>query len=594
MKKFWTVGLAGLLILSLLAGCGSAASSQSASSEVSEAPASTAEAVSAEEAAPEQTAAQEAASVSSSEEALDLNTDAEATGGINTIAAREGGSDIYPVGDGSQTLSFMILDTLNTSLIESFAENKGFIQAEERTGVHIDFIEVNMFSYAEQLNMTIASGDYPDIMQGVHADWSGSLDSAIEQDIIIDLNDYKEYAPNYFYLIENSETISKDTATDSGARGVFYTIQPASSNPTFGMIVRQDWLDALNLEMPTTIDDYTEVLAAFKSEYNPDYPFWLANDGTTPLAYAFDIVPGDGSSDSLYFQIDGTVYFSPLEEGYKEYVQTMHDWYEAGYISGDYPTLQSQGQSSEYENGIAEGSIGISKAARDTTTSISLTLTGDFDPSEAYAPAVAPVKNEGDQVHLGQTMNIVDTGGCSIAATSENIQLAVQWFDFFYSEEGSMLRTWGIEGESYTYDEEGRVIFTDLILDNPDGTAVGEMKQVYCMDSGFGLLAGFGEGPTYGYDSPVLTMPEVWGGDGVFDGAYNISKKVSLTADESDEYSTMAADCLTYLSENLPKFILGERDMSEWDAFVEEMKTAFNTDRMIEIQQAALERYNQR
>jgi putative aldouronate transport system substrate-binding protein len=65
---------------------------------------------------------------------------------------------------------------------------------------------------------------------------------------------------------------------------------------------------------------------------------------------------------------------------------------------------------------------------------------------------------------------------------------------------------------------------------------------------------------------------------------------VTLTSDEGTEYANIYGDISTMLSETIPQFITGQKPMSEYDAFVEQLKS-MNIERCIVIQQAALDRY---
>ena len=66
--------------------------------------------------------------------------------------------------------------------------------------------------------------------------------------------------------------------------------------------------------------------------------------------------------------------------------------------------------------------------------------------------------------------------------------------------------------------------------------------------------------------------------------------QITLTADESMEYAQIMTDVLTYLSENIVKFITGQKSMDEYDSMLAELKS-MGVDRATEIQQAALNRF---
>ena len=68
---------------------------------------------------------------------------------------------------------------------------------------------------------------------------------------------------------------------------------------------------------------------------------------------------------------------------------------------------------------------------------------------------------------------------------------------------------------------------------------------------------------------------------------------MTMTDEENSEYVTLYTDIETLTQENTVKFITGEKSLDEYDAFVQQLKT-YNIDRCIELQQAALDRYNAR
>ncbi len=68
---------------------------------------------------------------------------------------------------------------------------------------------------------------------------------------------------------------------------------------------------------------------------------------------------------------------------------------------------------------------------------------------------------------------------------------------------------------------------------------------------------------------------------------------ILMTSDENSEFSGIMADIKTYVSECTLKYITGEKSLDEWDSYVADIKK-MNIDRALEIQRAAVERYNNR
>ena len=102
----------------------------------------------------------------------------------------------------------------------------------------------------------------------------------------------------------------------------------------------KDWLDELGLEVPTTMDEWHTVLTAFKEKKGAAAPYtfeytnnqYLTSD---PFAYAY------GTNRSFYVGSDGKVHFGATEEGYKEFLTTMAQWYGEGLIDPDLATLKN-------------------------------------------------------------------------------------------------------------------------------------------------------------------------------------------------------------------------------------------------------------
>ena len=68
---------------------------------------------------------------------------------------------------------------------------------------------------------------------------------------------------------------------------------------------------------------------------------------------------------------------------------------------------------------------------------------------------------------------------------------------------------------------------------------------------------------------------------------------ITYSSDESDEISSIESEIQTYVEENVVKFITGDKDMSEYDGFIGDMKS-LGVERYIEITQSAYDRYLKR
>ena len=73
-------------------------------------------------------------------------------------------------------------------------------------------------------------------------------------------------------------------------------------------------------------------------------------------------------------------------------------------------------------------------------------------------------------------------------------------------------------------------------------------------------------------DPTALEAQNVWESTVDRENLYNIPKSPTFTTEESEIYSKVMGDVQTLVEENMCKFIVGDRDMSEWDSFVNDVK----------------------
>ncbi|MBO5370591.1 MAG: hypothetical protein J6B23_07960 [Clostridia bacterium] len=90
-----------------------------------------------------------------------------------------------------------------------------------------------------------------------------------------------------------------------------------------------------------------------------------------------------------------------------------------------------------------------------------------------------PVAKEGDRIkYLGVTGEATGIAN-TISTECPNVEKAVEWCDFVYSEEGFLLQTFGIEGDTYTVEEkngEKHYVYTDKITE-PEKSGVNSVAE---------------------------------------------------------------------------------------------------------------------
>jgi putative aldouronate transport system substrate-binding protein len=351
-----------------------------------------------------------------------------------------------------------------------------------------------------------------------------------------------------------------------------------------GLILRKDWLDELNLDVPQTLDDWETVLTAFRDKKGASAPLTGSVDKITTrnsFNSAFDI--------GLGIYVDGkTVKYGPVEPEYKEWLTLMNKWYSEKLIDSDYPTNANDTLNAKMTNGEAGAMLGYIGGSIGTYMNTMKTK----DPNYELVAAPYPVKKVGDKARFAEAEADVQSIGAAITTNCKNPAMVAEWLDYLYSDDGYNLTNFGIEGESYNM-VDGKPVYTDVILNNPDGKSISEALTLYCRATY----------PTPGLKQAEDYLKQYYQLDAQKEAmdlwCNNIDEikatklpNLTPTIEESDELTSLS-DIATYVAEETQKFIQGVNSIDNYDNFVATLKS-MNVDRYIEIYQNAYDRYLKR
>ena len=493
----------------------------------------------------------------------------------------ETGEFQLPIVDEPTTLSYFVADDSNAAIMTTdWNDNEFYQEMERRTGVHMEFEMVSSADYQTNFNLMIASGNLADMIYVGASYYAEGVDAAIDDGYFLDLTDLvDEYMPNYEKVRTSDVQYELLSTTDSGRLGAVYELRQSKQGPWLGLWIRQDWLDDLGLDTPVTFDDYHEVLTAFKNEKGATAPLILNFSGSDG---EFGTMSG-GLNVLNSWQLDetGKVNFGPYMDAWKEYVTIMHQWYTEGLIDPDFMATD------ERTADMAKVVTGASGLFAALYTMPSVYEAASEDPNMNLAPVNPPVMNEGDEGHI-RLRDSYTSGNTAISADSENWEVALRWLDYLYTDEGALLANYGVEGDTFEFDENGKPVFTDKILNNENGWTMTQTVASYlCPSAGIANwsdwtreLAGVPEKDQACYD--------VWS---EFSDDWRLPSSVTLTQDESTERAALYADISTIVKEQTAQFISGALDIeSNWDAYISALE-ASGMERAIEITQAAYDRY---
>jgi putative aldouronate transport system substrate-binding protein len=456
-------------------------------------------------------------------------------------------------------------------IMKSFAENEVYKELEKRTGVHIEFIHPAQGQGKEQFNLMINSKDLPDMISHYGKSYPGGPDKAVDDGVYLKLNDLiDKNAPNIKKIRESNSEIARQTITDAGNIWGIPCIQTTEEEPWWGPIIRTDWLDELGLKKPTTIDEWYNVLKTLKEKKNLDAPLLMDKTGVDwggIFLGAYDI-------GYEFYKKEGKVKYGFTEPGFKEYLTTMNKWYKEGLIDKDFATRDTKSweamitsQKSAAHFGTYGGSVVYANAIKTTS------------PNANFEAAVYPSLKPGEKVHFREKDEFNKGVETVITTACKNPAEAVKWLDYGFSDEGSMLFNYGIENVSYKM-VDGKPKFTDIML---DAAAAPEWKYKVHIGAYKRDWKAF---PDVEKSEPAMATFAKAEADYVM-------PPVNLTDEENRKYSSIMSEINTYKDEKILKFIMGVEPLDKFDDYVKQIKK-MGIDEAIKIQQAALDRYNNR
>lgn len=490
------------------------------------------------------------------------------------------------------TLKMFINFDSSRYMVPSYADVPSMKKMAELTNVNIEFIHPAAGSEKEQLNLIISSGDLPDIIAYDWSKFSSTPDQLFEDGLILDLSSYiDQYAVNTKKLMEENPQIKKDISTDTGLMPGFYQMQFSEVlKNTYGFILRRDWLNQVGLDAPVTLDDWYEVLCAFRDndvngngDPSDEYPLttglFTANEDVMALEYFY---AAWGKNWQMYVNPDKHISYGAYEPEYKEYLLLMRKWIEEGLIDPDFATNDKQQQDAKFLNSQA-GALRSGLGAGFGTFIAGL---GD---ENAIAGALSPVMNEGDTSYNFSGRSAGVTGLAAFISTScEYPEIAVKWLDMFYGGDGMMLANYGIEGEAYNM-IDGYPTLVDYITRNPDGKSINVALAEFSLGcSGFPFWNDTGVREQRMLSYPVqreigLEMAKMSNDVCI--------PRVTLTADETMEYAGLISEVETYVKEMTLAFLLGDIDIEEGFEEYQQTLKDLGVEEAIAIQDAALQRY---
>ena len=472
-------------------------------------------------------------------------------------------------------------------VVQEMGQTENSKEWERLTNTKIKFQHVaagNDSQLSEGFNILVASGSYPDIIEYKWIDYPGGPISAINDGVIIPLNDvFKKYCPNISAFLKDHPDIAKMISTDDGTYYCFPFLRGTSMENnkllfSEGWVLRKDLLDKLGLGIPETPDEWYTVLKGFK-DMGIKTPLVLRKDHVSrALSTGFD------SWDDFYVE-DGKVRFGLIEPERKNYLGTVSKWYKEGLLDNDYFAVDKKVQATK----VLNNECGATWAPGGSGIGTWLPAMRKSNPQVELVSASQMTSKKGQYAKFARMNQVYSNSGYSgaISTSCKNVEAAAKLLDFNYSEKGHNLANFGIEGVSFNM-VNGYPAYTDVIMNNKDGLSKTQAMSMYIRGHIHGPFVQDQRELEQYYDLPELTEAlELWTHN---DMGKHIYPPASTTQEESEQLAIIINNVNTYRDEMEAKFITGALSINDFDKYVAQLKK-FGIEKAIEIKQAAYDRY---
>lgn len=497
--------------------------------------------------------------------------------------------------DEKTTLTVLVQPT---SKMVDITTNEFTQWLEDQTNVHIEWTVLESDA-KETVSLMLSSGEtLPDIcMVNLTAEQSALYGA---NGVLIPLNDlFAQYAPNIMKCFEDNPAYA---ASSYSADGNCYYITAYEDcyhcSSSQKMWINKQWLDNLGLEVPTTTEEFKNMLIAFRDQdangngdANDEIPFSTFYDGwrTKMEAFLMCAFIYDDGVDRLYVE-DGVVKPTYTEEAFREGLKYVHDLYAEGLLDA---------------NGFVQDDAALKNLTSGEYVQVGAVCaghTGMFNNTDnpnifqwiALEPLVGP---EGVQL-AGYYPNVAkEMDGAGISSFCKNPELAAKWLDFLFTEEATISTQYGIKDVHWAYN------------DDPELLGLNDEKA---------LFHTFGKAPEYTstqiYTCWEHTSPYNWagyifagqavlGGDGydlekvLYDATKlytpHIPEQICANLVYTDEQAAYVASNQTmlnnYVEQMISEFILGTSDINDdatWNGYIQTLKS-MDLDNYISIMQSA-------
>jgi len=456
---------------------------------------------------------------------------------------------------------------------------KWYPELQERTGIEATLVDGGPSDqYYNKVDLALASGSIEDalIANSSQADVYGSQGAFADLGPLI-----SEHAPNIQAYIDANPEYGNLITSDGKIFGLaMETVK--ISNVTF---YRSDMFEKAGIkDLPTDVDSLRAAMEVLKEAYSSTENFFplVGREGFLKFAYAWgaNFAVVNGTVNGVADDVVGAL----TTDGYKQMVQWYHDIYADGLIDPEYVKGAATEETWQTKMLTGEGAI-----SDDFFTRPSWFMNNggpENDPDYAIAVLQPFTMTDGTAVKVpaGARWDVNRVLALNAKTAQDKAPAILEQLDYLYTEEGQLLMHFGVEGESFemkdgkpeytvTFEEEGN---------KGDGVPVWNFLQ-----DRLTFVAPVDNDAYQQWMDPLTRSFSV----DYFSQHLEQRPVLKYTVDQQKQRSDTMAALQPFVLAQVTSFVTGDRDLSEWDAFLGEAEDK-GFGQVMELDQAAYQAAN--
>ncbi|MCU6707512.1 extracellular solute-binding protein [Paenibacillus sp. J5C_2022] len=327
--------------------------------------------------------------------------------------------------------------------VPNLSETKWVTELEKRTNTELQVSVLEDTKYG----VMFASNDIPDVVGAIGGPGDKAMAGSVESGVFMPLDDLlKEHGPNL--LAQVPENVWDIVRVDGKIYGLPEFLSNPSRRATF---IRTDLLEQTGLQPPKTIDEFLDVLRAFK-EMGVKEPYQMReNFKYSDLVFgAFDVLPYKDQFEVVDGKIQPKFFDS---ENMMKALETMKTMYQEGLISKEFATISS----TDFGNSLEAGNAGI--WSHNATSLMSYRTSVARAVPEAQIDLIpSPVGSEGKGGYFYYPP-LIRSFYINSKVDQDTAVNIIKFFDWMLTDEAATFFSFGIEGDTYTKDANGNIVY---------------------------------------------------------------------------------------------------------------------------------------